>query len=78
MTRNELFSPLCSLSRAPEDGGALYNLAANRRTALDEVVNDLILGSCALFFPRAGRCAHPAGAHGGEALRRGSRRTSQP
>ena len=66
MTRNERLSdyilrPLAqdpALSRAPEEElfsllqyGALYNLAANRRTALDEVVNDLILGSCALFFP---------------------------
>ena len=47
--------------------GALYNLAANRRTTLDDVVNDLILGSCALFFPGRGdaltlRC------HRGEAV----------
>ena len=66
MTRNERLSdyilrPLAqdpALSRAPEEElfsllqyGALYNLAANRRTALEDVVNDLILGSCALFFP---------------------------
>ena len=30
--------------------GAIYNLAALRRETLDDVVNDLILGSCALFF----------------------------
>ena len=66
MTRNERLSdyilrPLAqdpALSRAPEEElfsllqyGALYNLAANRRTALEDVVNDLILGSCALVFP---------------------------
>ena len=66
MTRNErlndyVLRPLAQdgqLSRAPEEElfsllqyGALYNMAANRRTTLDQVVNDLILGSCALFFP---------------------------
>ena len=66
MTRNERLSdyvlrPLAqdpALSQVPEEElfarlqyGALYNLAANRRTTLDDVVNDLILGSCALFFP---------------------------
>ena len=66
MTRNERVSdyilrPLAqdpALSRVPEGElfsrlqyGALYNLAALRRDKLDDVVNDLILGSCALFFP---------------------------
>lgn len=66
MARNERLSdyvlrPLAqdpALSQVPEEElfarlqyGALYNLAANRRTTLDDVVNDLILGSCALFFP---------------------------
>ena len=66
MTRNErlndyVLRPLAQdgqLSRAPEGEllallqyGALYNMAASRRSALDDVVNDLILGSCALFFP---------------------------
>ena len=66
MTRNERISdyilrPLAqdpALSRVPEGEvfarlqyGALYNLAALRRDRLDDVVNDLILGSCALFFP---------------------------
>ena len=66
MTRNERLSdyvlrPLAqdpALSQVPEEElfsrlqyGALYNLAAIRRTCLDDVVNDLILGSCALFFP---------------------------
>lgn len=66
MTRNERLSdyilrPLAqdtALSRAPEGElfsmlqyGALYNLAALRRDTLDDVVNDLLLGSCALFFP---------------------------
>ena len=65
MTRNERLSdyilrPLSqdpALSRVPEGElfsllqyGALYNLAALRRDALDDVVNDLILGSCALCF----------------------------
>ena len=31
--------------------GALYNISALRRTTTDDVVNDLILGSCALFLP---------------------------
>lgn len=66
LTRNERLSdyilrPLAqdrSLSQAPEEElfsllqyGALYNLAAIRRDTLDDVVNDLLLGSCALFFP---------------------------
>ena len=66
MTRNERVSdyilrPLAqdpALSRVPEGElfsrlqyGALYNMAALRRDKLDDVVNDLILGSCALFFP---------------------------
>ena len=66
MTRNErlcdyVLRPLAqdpALSRAPEGElfarlqyGALYNLAATRRDSLDDVVNDLILGCCALFFP---------------------------
>ena len=65
MTRNErlcdyVLRPLAqdpALSRAPEGElfarlqyGALYNLAATRRDSLDDVVNDLILGCCALFF----------------------------
>ena len=69
MARNERLSdyvlrPLAqdpALSQVPEEElfarlqyGALYNLAANRRTTLDDVVNDLILGSCALFFPGRG------------------------
>ena len=66
MTRNErmndyVFRPLAQdlrLAGAPAGElldllqyGALYNLAASRRTALDDVVNDLIAGSCALFVP---------------------------
>ena len=66
MTRNERLSdyvlrPMAqdaALSQVPEEElfallqyGALYNLAATRRTTLDDVVNDLILGCCALFFP---------------------------
>ena len=66
MTRNERMSdyvlrPLAQdaqLSQAPEEElfsllqyGALYNMAASRRTTLDQVANDLILGCCALFFP---------------------------
>ena len=66
MTRNERISdyilrPLAqdpALSRVPEGElfsrlryGALYNLAALRRDKLDDVVNDLLSGSCALFFP---------------------------
>ena len=66
MTRNERMSdyvlrPLAQapqLSQAPEGElfsllqyGTLYNMAANRRTTLDEVVDDLILGCCALFVP---------------------------
>lgn len=39
----ELFSRL--------EHGALYNISALRRTTTDDVVNDLILGSCALFLP---------------------------
>ena len=69
MARNERLSdyvlrPLAqdpTLSQVPEEElfarlqyGALYNLAANRRTTLDDVVNDLIMGSCALFFPGRG------------------------
>ena len=61
MARNERLSdyvlrPLAqdpALSQVPEEElfarlqyGALYNLAANRRTALDDVVNDLILEMC--------------------------------
>ena len=42
VSEGELFSML--------QYGALYNLAAVRRDTLDDVVNDLILGSCALFF----------------------------
>ena len=66
MARNErlcdyVLRPLAqdpALSQVPEGElfarlqyGALYNLAALRRETLDDVVNDLILGSCALFFP---------------------------
>ena len=66
LTRNERLSdyilrPLAqdpALSQVPEGElfsrlqyGALYNLAALRRKTLDEVVDDLLLGSCALFFP---------------------------
>lgn len=69
MTRNERMSdyvlrPLAQdpqLSQAPEEElfsllqyGALYNMAASRRSTLDEVVNDLILGCCALFFQGQG------------------------
>jgi len=31
--------------------GALYNLGMQRRETMDDVVQDLIVGSCALFFP---------------------------
>ncbi|MGI5962388.1 MAG: spore germination protein [Lawsonibacter sp.] len=66
MTRNErlcdyVLRPLAqdpALSQVPEGElfsrlqyGALYNLAAQRRTTLDEVAADLVTGSCALFFP---------------------------
>lgn len=66
MARNErlndyVLRPLAqdpALSQAPEGElfsllqyGALYNMATARRKTLDDVVNDLILGSCALFFP---------------------------
>ncbi len=43
VSEGELFSML--------QYGALYNLAALRRDSMDDVVNDLILGSCALFSP---------------------------
>ena len=73
-----------ALSRAPEEElfsllqyGALYNLAANRRTALEDVVNDLILGSCACFSP-GGPMYSPCRCHRGEALWWGSRRTNPP
>lgn len=67
MTRNERLSdyvlrPLAqdaALSEIPEEElfkrlqyGALYNMAATRRCVLDDVVDDLIGGSCALFFPQ--------------------------
>ncbi len=42
-SEEELFSRL--------EHGALYNISALRRTTTDDVVNDLILGSCALFLP---------------------------
>ena len=42
VSEGELFSML--------QYGALYNLAAVRRDTLYDAVNDLILGSCALFF----------------------------
>ena len=66
MARNErlcdyVLRPLAqdpALSQVPREElfarlqyGALYNLAAVRRTTLDEVVGDLIVGSCALFLP---------------------------
>ena len=66
MTRNErlcdyVLRPLAqdpALSQVPEGElfarlqyGALYDLAAQRRTTLDEVAADLIAGSCALLFP---------------------------
>lgn len=66
MTRNERMSdyilrPLAQdaqLSQIPKEQlfshlqyGALYNLAATKRTTLDEVVDDLIMGCCALFLP---------------------------
>lgn len=65
MARNERLSdyilrPLAqdsALSQAPEEEllallqhGTLYNTAALRRDRLDDVVNDLIVGSCALFL----------------------------
>ena len=31
--------------------GALYNLAALVRETLDEVADDLVAGSCVIFFP---------------------------
>lgn len=66
MTRNERLSdyilrPLAqddALSRVPMDEvfkrlryGALYNLAALVRETLDEVADDLVAGSCVIFFP---------------------------
>ena len=69
MTRNERLSdyilrPLAqdsALSRASMEEipdllqyGALYNLAALRRDTLDQVADDLVAGSCALFFPKGG------------------------
>lgn len=66
MARNERLSdyilrPLAQdaqLSQIPKEQlfshlqyGALYNLAATKRTSLDEVVDDLIMGCCVLFLP---------------------------
>ena len=66
MTRNERLSdyilrPLAqddALSRVPMDEvfkrlryGALYNLAALVRETLDQVADDLVAGSCVIFFP---------------------------
>lgn len=34
--------------------GAVYNMIAEERTTLDQVAEDLVRGSCAMFFP--GRC----------------------
>lgn len=92
MARNERLSdyvlrPLAqdpALSQVPEEElfarlqyGALYNLAANRRTCLDDVVNDLILGSCACSF-RGGGTPSPCRWSPRRSGRWGSRRTSPP
>ena len=65
MTRNERLNDYVLRPLAQDDGlsgaqgdellrrleyGALYNMAAARRTELDQVVDDLIMGSCAIFL----------------------------